>query len=319
MRFTRTEPLHILSIVANSVIAAGLLSRGEITARFFEQERRQTSTEGRIEYREPGERTIGGQTYPVLGWRFTPASGTPVLDGLLLLYFSDDFEERQRLHLLMWLDTHSAEAPPKALDEFDALVASFSVRPVGTVLLSDDFEDSSVGVLPTTAREFDRFPRGYVDGEYMIQKADPGTANTAVAQAPQTFVDLAAAVDVRFASETPDQYVELACRRVAGPEGSNGYYLIVNPDRGRFRLIRRDKGTIHPLVQRESPAINPAGAINRLELTCAGTTIAASINGAPVAAVRDATHVQGAVAIAAGAPSGSTAEARFDNLVVLQK
>jgi hypothetical protein len=320
VRFTRTESLHTLSFTAVSAVAPGPLSRSEFAAKAFEQERQRPGPEeGRLEYSAPEERIVADRAYPVMRWHFTQPSGTPVGDGVILLYFSSDFEERQRLHVLLWSDLHSAETPAKPLDEFDAVVASVTVRPVGTVLLSDDFGDPSVGVLPATAPDADGYPRGYVDGEYMLQKVGPEGDRASAAQTDQAFADLAVAVDVRFASATRDQYTELACRRVTAPEGSSGYFLVVNPDRRRFRLIRRDKGTIHQLAEQAASEIKSGGTTNRLELTCAGTRIAASINGAPVAAVRDGTYVEGKVAIEVGAPSGSTAEARFDNLLVVRK
>jgi len=58
-----------------------------------------------------------------------------------------------------------------------------------------------------------------------------------------------------------------------------------------------------------------------LELSCAGRTIAASINGTLVASLDDGTYRQGRFWLSAGSfpDSHTQADARFDNLAVIKR
>jgi len=56
--------------------------------------------------------------------------------------------------------------------------------------------------------------------------------------------------------------------------------------------------------------------MNRIELTCVGATITASINGTQVAAVQDITYATGRHFIGV---NGAGSTGRFDNLVVTQR
>ncbi|MDA2929702.1 ankyrin repeat domain-containing protein, partial [Acidobacteria bacterium AH-259-O06] len=108
------------------------LSQQEHISKYFDSERHLPRYEGRWEGFTEGEREIAGHGYPTLSFRIVfPAKGL-IADGLFLLYFPQDFEERQRFYVLMWQDGHPIKQQGKGFDDLDAVVASFQVRPVGT-------------------------------------------------------------------------------------------------------------------------------------------------------------------------------------------
>ena len=112
--------------------------------------------------------------------------------------------------------------------------------------------------------------------------------------------------------------MSVGCRFNSDRTGNRGYRLRVEPAAGLYRLVRED-GTRDAFLRRDSlsPAIRRGNDSNRIEITCAGNTITAAINGTVVATVQDSTYASGALVIGVGArASGLTSEARFDNLLV---
>jgi hypothetical protein len=96
----------------------------------------------------------------------------------------------------------------------------------------------------------------------------------------------------------------------------------VAPARGTFQLNRWDKSKGTTLAAQTSSAIRLGNQPNRVELTCAGTTITARINGAMVATVQDGTYRNGELMLLSGSftEAGSfPVDARFDGLVVTQR
>lgn len=128
---------------------------------------------------------------------------------------------------------------------------------------------------------------------------------------PGAYGDSTISVDARLVGETRRRQVVVYCR--------SGYALGIEPDARAFFLFRREGGVNHTLADwQPSPAIHSGHETNRVELTCVGTTISASINGTIVASVEDDTFQTGAHYLQAGGP-GLTAQARFDNLRVTQR
>ncbi len=184
--------------------------------------------------------------------------------------------------------------------------------PAGTVLLEDNFDDPTAGWLsdPLPAAEQD-----YINGEYAIRKVDPDWRFFPTAALPGRYGDASLAVDARVSSEPDSRFVALECRKT--PAG--GYAAFIERDRGKFWLTRWD-GQMETFLTGHTPSrlLRRAGAANRIELACAGSTISLAINGTRVAAVRDDTHVEGQLALGAGKfeEADGAAEAHFDNLVV---
>lgn len=194
-----------------------------------------------------------------------------------------------------------------------------SVRPApGAVLFADNFNDPSGGALPRSSAEPTRYFEGYVDGEYRMQLLDPTYELLRAIYIPGAFGDSSLAVDVRVASEPGSQTVVLGCRVQPGDESQ--YRFFVNPETRTFRLFRRDSATgfadLAPL--QPSAAVRRGNVVNRLQLTCAGDTISASINGVEVASVQDATYSAGRMWFGIGT-TGAIGDLRFDNLVISQE
>jgi hypothetical protein len=104
----------------------------EQASKYFEAERLLPRYPGHWEGFREEQRLIGGKPYPVMKYLVTfPASKpwTPVTDGLLLLYFPQDFQTRQRFYVLMWQDIHPTGDKGQGLNDLDAIVSSFRVLP----------------------------------------------------------------------------------------------------------------------------------------------------------------------------------------------
>ncbi len=258
---------------------------------------------------------VAGTAYPVSRSRITVDGSPTVTDGVYLLYFPPDFADRRRLVELAWIDTHPSSADASDLSGFDATVSSLSFRPLGDVLLADDFSNPDAGALPNTPPSPPAFQRSYVDGEYMVRvESTEVVANVAT---KDEYADATIAVDAHTTEETPLAQVWLYCRRFGSVP--SGYRLRVEPATQRFSLDRVDRAQATTLVSfRTADVINTGTDINHLELTCAGSTIAGSINGQPVFSVQDATYSQGTLNIGASGPPDGAGEIRFANFAVLQ-
>lgn len=181
----------------------------------------------------------------------------------------------------------------------------------GAILLSDNFDDPLSGRLRARGDE-----AGYRDGEYFIRQSRLDSAP--VERLPGSYADASIAVDVRLVE---GQAAHLLCREQPGFVG--GYWFAIDLVRGNV-IIRRFPGVAgaaaSTLVNEFSSAIRRGTASNRLELTCAGSRITASVNGTVVAAVDDGTYREGRMWIGAGFGGvEAITEARFDNLVVTQR
>ena len=107
-------------------------SRKQHASTFFQMERRKRRYEGtRWEGFTEGERQIGERVYPTMSFRVTRRNVGMTQDGLFLLYFPEDFTEKQRFFSLMWTDTHPTDAEGRGLAEFDAFVSGLQIRSLG--------------------------------------------------------------------------------------------------------------------------------------------------------------------------------------------
>jgi hypothetical protein len=187
-----------------------------------------------------------------------------------------------------------------------------------SILIREDFADPAVGVLPAAAPPGSILQYGYTGGEYLLRNSGVETRSVAV---PGNHANATIAVDARLVGEIDRRTVSVGCRFSSDAGGNYGYRLRVEPGTGFFRLVREDGMRDTLLVNmRRSTAINRGLAVNRLELTCSGTTITGSINGVQVVSMQDSTYRSGPLTIGVGArAAGLTSEARFDNLTVTQR
>lgn len=181
----------------------------------------------------------------------------------------------------------------------------------GTVLLTDNFDDPTVGVLPRTVVRDDFFAQ-YVDREYQIRNAHPRGEIGAIT-VPGSYVDASIAVDVRVFGGPESSYALLGCRTARG----SGYGGVILPAQQIFAILKLVDGSVRTLLDSLArDAIRPGDATNRIELSCVGPRISFAINGTFVGAVDDPSYRSGLLEIGVG---GGVAEARFDNLVVTQR
>ena len=136
-----------------------------------------------------------------------------------------------------------------------------------------------------------------------ILKSEQRAVLSQVVPAP---ADATLAIDawmLAAADQPRDRFVTVTCR--SQPAGS-GYRLKVVPDAHVVSLARLDNGVELPLGERTLPALSGSESHNAIELSCVGSTISASINGAEAAVAHDATYTQGGFVIGGGADSGVT-------------
>jgi hypothetical protein len=191
----------------------------------------------------------------------------------------------------------------------------------GAVLLSDPFDDPADGWLPQAAPRPAIEEFGYVGGEYVVGRIDPESLFVPHSAIPGIYSDVSVAVNVRLVGGTEGRYATLSCRENITQDGETDYRLYVHPALGRFKIERSQPGPNVVLVPwQSSPAISRGGASNRVELTCVGSTIQATINGVVVAVTEDSTYSSGRLVLAVGALNPPLpVEARFDNLAVTQR
>lgn len=191
------------------------------------------------------------------------------------------------------------------------------------VLFEDRFDDPAVGLFPHTSRTPAINDLAYVEGEYHIRNVDTRPSNIYVGLVfGEPMADAILAVDVRVVGDTNGRNVAVFCRRLSVPEQEGqitAYRFVVTPaDRG-VELQRYDKSMRVSLGGRRiSPAVNSGGDWNRLQISCIGSHISASINGQEIISVEDATYTEGQLAIGIFGPSAARprGEMRLDNLIV---
>lgn len=103
-------------------------SQAEHTSAYFDIERQKPRYEGQWEGFVEGMREIGGRQFPTMSFTITLAAQHEVADGLFVLYFPDDFDQRRKFFTFMWLDEHPLDQSGTGLDVLDAIVASTRIN-----------------------------------------------------------------------------------------------------------------------------------------------------------------------------------------------
>ena len=284
--------------------------------------------------------------YPIAGedegaafavYRYTSADGNEVFDvrcltlvpGLgnlviILETFANRYEEQAAAvaALMTGLDVSGVRVPDAAeLTGGAADVEAGEVRrpadeDVDQIVIVDTFNDPNRGRLSVVSPDPSKVRYAYEDGEYVIQTLDP---NAGVWQAgiEGAYEDVAIAIDVRLVGETAGRVVVLGCRYAFAGGQATGYALLADPAAGTVALFRYDGAPVALSDAVAGDAFLPATEQNRLEFSCVGATITATVNGQVVATVEDATYASGYLFIAAGTlDTPGTIEARFDNLLI---
>jgi hypothetical protein len=195
-------------------------------------------------------------------------------------------------------------------------VASATSAAPGTVLIADTF-DTPEGVVPTGPSRISGIQLARRDGAYQITIVQPTQDFVATSPISRSLRDVLVAVDAQLVGDTGGRFVGVSCRITA-----DSYYgIFIRPATRQFVLFRGGTRAPAQLATGVSPAINPFNEWNHLELRCAGANLTGQVNGMTIASAVDTTLAEGGVAFQVGIFSGTavTAEARFDNFVVVQQ
>jgi hypothetical protein len=103
-------------------------SQQEHASAYFDIERTKERYEGRWEGFVEGVREIAGRRFATMSFTVTLAEQRFVTDGVFLLYFPDDFDQRRKFFTFMWMDGHPQGQPGMGLDVLDAIVASARIN-----------------------------------------------------------------------------------------------------------------------------------------------------------------------------------------------
>ena len=188
------------------------------------------------------------------------------------------------------------------------------------VLLAHDFGDPAADLFEQSWGET-RFEGGYADGEYLVRRRVPDASWVVFVKVPGYYANAVIAVDARLVGRTEQRHLVLGCRD-RGESRASEYRFIVQPATGSFLLIRMDEDEGYALTSwQQSPAIKRGEQTNRLELSCAGSTISASANGELLATVQDSTYPDGFIWFGVGSEDSANVvvEGRFDNLVISER
>ena len=296
-------------------------SRADVTAKQLDAEQKAQDPKYTTSGYHVGQRTIGGVSYGTVSYHGVAADGSaePVLDGVVLVWMPSDFESRRVYYTVRWRDVHAGFASPVALNELDTLVQSFSLPPLFSLLLYDDFQTPEASLFQ--AEQDDHYSAGFVDGEFAVQKTDPSwTGGWGAAASGGSFANVVVAADVRSASGDPGQLAYVECRYGYNPDaGASGYRAALDFTNAAFQIQRMDRGRIARLTDWLPAAPIGQGPVH-VELDCTGTSIAMSVNDLASASANDSTYMIGGVAIAAGAFSNvqGFTDVRFSSFEVRQ-
>lgn len=181
----------------------------------------------------------------------------------------------------------SAESSPTAmLGSDDALGETETVTPSlseGAKVLSDDFENPALGLLPQESFDPTAFRMTYEEGEYVVQNVDP-EIGTILSEMPNAYADASIAVDARLVGDVEGRYLAVGCRSTADDD----YRFLVDPGTQYFHLARwmgSQETILRDGYSRDE--INPCNEANRLQISCVGTPsrAASMASASPSAAI----------------------------------
>lgn len=152
-----------------------------------------------------------------------------------------------------------------------------------------------------------------LDGVYRLLLNQPdqyiwGTNNT---QYTNTMID----VDVRWLGDDSYAFAGIICR--LHPENGRGYYVMVSAD-GDFSIRYIGQNTDDAILRWQGNSNIPQSGSFRMRVACVDNFIALYINGNYIDGAEDSRLINGAIGLALGMPSMSSASTgvEFDNLRV---
>jgi hypothetical protein len=180
------------------------------------------------------------------------------------------------------------------------------------VLLSDDFSNPNSG-WPRQSSEPASRRVGYEGGEYVVAKV-AGSSGAPLVTRAERFSDFLAELDARLVPPTDGAYLFLDFRR---QENGDHYSFVVDPNDSTF-LVQRNVGSGSDtlITWTAAPAIQGAGARNRIAVRAVGPRLTFLVNGQEVGSATDDRLREGSLAFGVGSLSDGAAEGRFGNLLV---
>ena len=223
-------------------------------------------------------------------------------------------------------DQSGAAATPQAT----AVPAAAAPAASGTVLASDSFSNPSGGLFSTNSNA--NWTWGYVNGDYQIASTQALVEQSHFQAARGDFTDQTVTVDAHLGpnGDVGAAY-GLGCR-VTGGSNSTGYIFRINTQFSTWVLTRLQSGGGVALGNGTDNAIATVQptAPHHLSLTCQGTTISASVDGAQVTSVQDTAYQHGNGALYAYSSQSTNSQGqnvggfptkvdvRYDNFVITQ-
>jgi hypothetical protein len=212
--------------------------------------------------------------------------------------------------------TTPAAATLAAPEQAVTNAAAGAVHP-GAILLLDNMDDPSRGVLPTRFSDPSASAGGYEAGEYVLRTIDPGLRTLTGALLPGTFTNASIALDIRVVGDATGRELALACRVQAD---DSEYLFVLSIGTGSAWIVRAGGGQQTALSQPRTIQLRGDGLPDRFEFRCASERLTAYANSQQVGVATDSTYGTGRIGILAGNFHGEagTVEAHLTNLVVTQ-
>ena len=192
---------------------------------------------------------------------------------------------------------------------------AIAARAESPILFRDDFSNPASGWM-VTKKDYAEF--GYLDGEYriLLNKAD---FNTYSLVPKQTFDNCSVEADVRLAAGPSNGVFGILCRAEADAQTVHKAYVFAIRGDGFYAILKRTSPSFWDAIAygKESKAIKPGNAVNRLRADCSGDTLTFYVNGEKLLEKTDAAFKTGGVGLAVTTqPKSETLDVRFDNFVV---
>jgi hypothetical protein len=183
--------------------------------------------------------------------------------------------------------------------------------PIGDILFSDDFTD--------TSKKWDQVSEStrttdYYNGAYRITINDINS-DTWANPGKESFTDTHIEVDATKNGGPDDNDYGVICRYTAKDKF---YYGVISSD-GYTAIMKMTSNGGAPLgngTMAENSAITKGAATNRIRFDCVGSTLTLYVNGTQIDQQTDTEYTEGNVGLLAGTFKDAGTDILFDNFVV---
>lgn len=180
----------------------------------------------------------------------------------------------------------------------------------GNVLLAESF-DGSAGLL--ARYEKTTGSAGMDGGEFAIKVFEQNYLQWSLVK--QSFSDTIIDVQARKTAGPDNNLYGVICRY---KDDLNFYFLAVSSDGyyGIGRMLNGERTLLGADQMQPSSAVTGGTTVNRLRVTCSGSTLSLEVNGQLLQTVEDQSFTEGQAGLFAGEFSDTGLEIRFDNLLI---